>query len=238
MKDWSTSMFRRTISICSGYFNPLGQHHIDYFEAASKLGKLIVIVNNDKQVSVKGSHEFQDEQERLKIVRSLKYVDEAFLSIDEDGSVVKTLEMIYFLHPWHGFVFCNGGDRKEGGCNSAEEEFCKLHDIELAYNVGGSKAGSSSWTLKKFIEKYTSKPLAFTLNTTPNIGTGFVVKNQYQDLRGCISEYTCPQCRIRYVCDTNKAKNNIEEAGIKYIYGPCCCGYVCPKCWPKGWEFK
>lgn len=209
-------MFRRTISICSGYFNPLGQHHIDYFEAASKLGKLIVIVNNDKQVSIKGSYEFQDEQERLKIVRSLKYVDKAFLSIDEDGSVVKTLEMIYFLHPWHGFVFCNGGDRKEGGCNSAEEEFCKLHDIELAYNVGGNKSGSSSFTLKKFLENNTPKIQPINPATTFGIG--------------CISAYTCDKCHTKYICDTTKAKANLQEDGTKYISGPCCCGYRCPTC--------
>lgn len=210
-------MFRRTISICSGYFNPLGQHHIDYLEEASKFGKLIVIVNNDKQVALKGSYEFQDEQERLRIVRSLKCVDQAFLSIDKDGSVVKTLEMIYFLHPWHGLVFTNGGDRKEGGCNSAEEEFCKLHDIELAYNVGGSKAGSSSWTLKKFIERYTSKPFSITMNQSLSIE------------HGCRSNFLCQKCGINYVCDSS-GKAGTKEGNIEYILGPCSCSFKCPKC--------
>lgn len=53
------------IVVISGYFNPIHSGHIDYIQSAKKLGdKLIVIVNNDKQVSLKGSVPFQDEEER------------------------------------------------------------------------------------------------------------------------------------------------------------------------------
>ena len=53
------------VVVISGYFNPIHTGHLDYIKAASKLGdKLVVIVNNDEQVKLKGSVPFQDEEER------------------------------------------------------------------------------------------------------------------------------------------------------------------------------
>ena len=51
--------------IVSGYFNPVHKGHIEYFEQAKKHGDLLfVIVNSDTQRKLKGSKEFQDENER------------------------------------------------------------------------------------------------------------------------------------------------------------------------------
>ena len=93
--------------ICvSGYFNPLHAGHIEYFEKSKALGtKLIVIVNNDKQSMLKKGSSFMNENERLRIIRSLKVVDFAVLSIDDDRTVCKTLESI------RPHVFTNGGDQ-------------------------------------------------------------------------------------------------------------------------------
>lgn len=44
--------------------------------------KLFQIVNNDHQRELKGSKEFQDENERMIIVSNIKSVDKAILSID------------------------------------------------------------------------------------------------------------------------------------------------------------
>ena len=47
------------VIIISGYFNPLHSGHLDYIESAKEKGDyLIVIVNNDKQVEMKGSVQF------------------------------------------------------------------------------------------------------------------------------------------------------------------------------------
>ena len=79
------------VVIVSGYFNPIHKGHIEYFENAKSQGdKLWVIVNSDLQRELKGSKEFQDEDERLTIVKSLRVVDKAVLSIDEDRTVSKT----------------------------------------------------------------------------------------------------------------------------------------------------
>ena len=88
-------MSQEKIVCVSGYFNPLHAGHIEYFEKSRSLGtKLIVIVNNDKQSMLKKGSSFMTESERLLIIRSLKIVDFAVLSIDEDRTVCKTLESV------------------------------------------------------------------------------------------------------------------------------------------------
>jgi len=95
----------KTVAV-SGYFDPIHVGHLEYLEEAKKLGdKLIVIVNNDKQCVLKKGRPFMQEQDRLKIILALKVVDEAFLSIDEDQTVCKSLEKI------QPDIFANGGDR-------------------------------------------------------------------------------------------------------------------------------
>ena len=71
-----------TVVAASGYFDPLHVGHIEYLEEAKKLGdKLIVIVNNDEQAGLKKGKPFMSQEDRLKIVKSLRCVDEAFISI-------------------------------------------------------------------------------------------------------------------------------------------------------------
>ena len=135
------------IVIISGYFNPIHSGHVDYIQSAKKLGdKLIVIVNNDKQVSLKGSVPFQDEEERKKIVSNIKGVDHAVISIDKDATVCESIRQEYYNYYndyfFDSMIFCNGGDRKEGGVpeDILEEQF----GIQMVYNVGGDKTQSSS----------------------------------------------------------------------------------------------
>ena len=135
------------IVIISGYFNPIHSGHVDYIQSAKKLGdKLIVIVNNDKQVILKGSVPFQDEEERKKIVSNIKGVDHAVISIDKDATVCESIRQEYYNYCndyfFDSMIFCNGGDRKEGGVpeDILEEQF----GIQMVYNVGGDKTQSSS----------------------------------------------------------------------------------------------
>jgi len=54
--------------------------HIEYFNNAKALSdELFVIVNNDAQRALKGSKEFQQEEERLFIVSNIKSVDHCIL---------------------------------------------------------------------------------------------------------------------------------------------------------------
>ena len=134
--------------IVSGYFNPLHMGHIDYFHNAKKFADiLIVIVNNDYQRELKGSKDFMDEQERLKIIKELKVVDEVLLSIDKTKDVSKSIEEIHsqFSNKFD-LYFGNGGDQN----NSVipELEICKKLNIKLIDGLG-DKIQSSSWLLKK-----------------------------------------------------------------------------------------
>ncbi len=129
------------IMILSGYFDPIHDGHIEYFEKSKKLGdKLIVILNNGAQATLKKGKPFMEEKVRKKIVESIKYVDEVILSIDKDRSVCKTLEKIVIANKEHELFFVNGGDRNVG--NIPEIEVCKKQGIQFVDGVG-NKINSS-----------------------------------------------------------------------------------------------
>ena len=135
------------VVVISGYFNPIHTGHLDYIKAASKLGdRLVVIVNNDEQVKLKGSVPFMDVYDRIRIVNAIKGVDRVVLSIDTKESVTKTIDSIYneyaVNYDFDSMIFANGGDVTPS--NSREEYFCQLRRISTAYNVGGEKTQSSS----------------------------------------------------------------------------------------------
>ncbi len=129
----------------SGYFNPIHVGHLRMFRDAKALGtKLIVIVNNDKQAFAKKGKIIINENDRLEIVKSIKWVDDAIIAIDEDRTVCETLRII------KPDIFANGGDRVEG--NVPEKDVCEELDIEMVYNVGGGKADSSTDIIKRASE--------------------------------------------------------------------------------------
>lgn len=142
------------VVVISGYFNPLHTGHLDYIKGASELGdRLVVIVNNDMQVELKGSTPFMGEYERMRIVHAIKDVDQVTLSIDMDESVVQTVRSLYneYAVDWNfdGMIFANGGDRKIN--NSPEEEYCKWRKIKTVYNIGGLKTQSSSSLISNLV---------------------------------------------------------------------------------------
>ena len=108
----------------SGYFDPIHVGHLEYLEMAKSLGNsLVVIINNNHQCKLKKGKYFMDENDRVKIVESLRCVDEVYLSIDEDKTVCKSLEV---LKP---DIFANGGDRSTK--EVPETSVCKKYDIDL-----------------------------------------------------------------------------------------------------------
>lgn len=135
------------IVITSGYFNPLHVGHINLIREAKKLGDfLVVIVNNDEQVKIKGSIPFMSEQERVEIVKALRYADDVALSVDKDKTVAKSLEMVARKYPGELF-FAKGGDRNAGNIPESETKICEEFGIKIINGVGGDKVQSSSWLL-------------------------------------------------------------------------------------------
>ncbi len=132
--------------IVSGYFNPIHKGHIEYFKNAKSNGdKLFVIVNSDFQRELKGSKEFQDENERVFIVQNLRMVDKCFLSIDKDRTVVESIKKIFdeFGNEFQ-LAFANGGDQNND--TIPERPICEELGIELIDGLG-RKIQSSSWLL-------------------------------------------------------------------------------------------
>lgn len=139
----------RKVIITSGFFNPLHIGHINLIREAKKLGDfLVVIVNNDEQVKIKGSIPFMPEKERVEIIRAIKYVDEVFLSIDKNISVAESIKMIAKKYPEEELIFAKGGDRNADNIPDQEKKVCKDFGIKIINRVGGDKVQSSSWLLK------------------------------------------------------------------------------------------
>jgi cytidyltransferase-like protein len=136
--------------IVSGYFNPLHGGHLDMIEAARTLGDyLIVVVNNDKAQLLKKGKIILDEQNRMRLMRSLRAVDEVLLSIDEDMGQAKTLREIRVLYPDDELIFANGGDRDPNKHALPEDEMQSIKDcnIKAVFGVGShevEKRDSSS----------------------------------------------------------------------------------------------
>jgi len=134
--------------IVSGYFNPIHKGHLEYFNNAKAMAdELFVIVNNDNQRALKGSKEFQEEEERMIIVSNIKAVDHAFLSVDEDRTVCATLKKIANEYgDNYELAFANGGDQFNDII--PERPICEKMNIALIDDLG-DKIQSSSWLLKK-----------------------------------------------------------------------------------------
>ena len=123
----------------SGYFDPIHIGHLEYLKLARELGdKLVVIINNNYQCVLKKGKPFMDELDRVEIVKSLKMVDEVFLSIDKDKTVCASLEKI------KPDIFANGGDRSAG--EVPESSICKKYNIEMIDGLGDKIRSSSDLT--------------------------------------------------------------------------------------------
>ena len=139
----------KKIVITSGFFNPLHIGHINLIKKAKELGDfLVVIVNNDQQVKIKGSIPFMPEQERIEIIKVLRYADDVILAVDKDSTVAESLIAVAKKYPNAELFFAKGGDRNSGNIPENETKACEDFNIKIINNVGGGKVQSSSWLLQ------------------------------------------------------------------------------------------
>ena len=128
----------KTVAV-SGYFDPIHVGHLEYLKLSKELGdRLVVIVNNNHQCVLKKGKPFMDEKDRVEIVKSLKVVDEVFLSIDMDKTVCSSLKSI------KPDIFANGGDRSTE--EVPESVICKKHNIQMTDGLGDKIRSSSDLT--------------------------------------------------------------------------------------------
>ncbi len=108
---------------------------------------MFVIVNSDFQRDLKGSKEFQKEDERLYIVQNIKAVNKAIISVDKDRTVCKSIRAIYETYgKEYELAFANGGDQDNNSI--PEAPICKELKIQLIDGLG-DKIQSASWLLNK-----------------------------------------------------------------------------------------
>ena len=135
----------KKVVVVSGYYDPLHVGHLESFELAKELGdKLVVILNNDRQAVLKKGKSFINEGDRIKLISALGMVDDVILSIDEDLSICKTLELV------NPDIFANGGDRHFG--EVPESAVCRELGIEMVDGLG-KKIRASSEIVKEILEE-------------------------------------------------------------------------------------
>jgi D-beta-D-heptose 7-phosphate kinase/D-beta-D-heptose 1-phosphate adenosyltransferase len=145
---------KKKVVITSGYFNPLHIGHINLIRESRNLGDfLVVIVDNDKQVKLKGSVPFMSEQERIEIIKALRYADDVILAVDKDKTVAESLTVTAKKYPNAELFFAKGGDRNASNIPENETKVCKDFKITIINNVGGDKVQSSSRLIQKCRKK-------------------------------------------------------------------------------------
>jgi cytidyltransferase-like protein len=130
-------MAKKEIVVCaSGYFDPIHRGHIEYLELAKRLGdRLIVILNNENQAKQKKGFMFMPIEDKIAILKSIRFVDEVILSIDDDLTQCKTLAMI------KPDIFAKGGDRY--ATEIPEAGICNELGIKIIDGLGAKVQSSS-----------------------------------------------------------------------------------------------
>jgi len=143
----------RDVVIVSGAFDPIHRGHLNLFEEASKIGRLIVCLNSDEWLARKKGQAFMCFEDRKYMIGSLIWVTKVIGFDDEGGTACDCINKVYaYLRYQKGFkgkiFFANGGCEKDQ--NEAEIELCNDLDIDLLWNVGGKQLMSSDNMLKKW----------------------------------------------------------------------------------------
>lgn len=117
----------------SGCYDMLHSGHVAFFEEASRYGDLYVGIGSDRTIyQLKGRKTINNEQERLYMVKAVRYVKDAFIS---SGSGIMDFEQeVIALKPDIFFV-------NTDGFTPEKEQFCKKHNIQLVVSSRIPSAG-------------------------------------------------------------------------------------------------
>lgn len=139
----------KKIVLVTGGFDPMHRGHIEYFEAAKKLGDILVVgVNSDAWLTRKKGRPFMPLLERTAVVRNLNMVDFVIDFNDADNSAKHAIQMVRQSYPQDQIIFANGGDRTDA---NIPEMDAADDNVKFVFGVGGfNKANSSSWILEEW----------------------------------------------------------------------------------------
>ncbi len=134
--------------ITSGGFDPVHVGHLDYLEKAKNISyntHHICIVNNDEFLKNKKGYKVMSQNDRARIVYSLRFVDEVFVSQDSDSTVCESIKAIvnrYGKNPLcKNIYFAKGGDRNKN--EIPERKICEELGVIVIDGLG-EKIRSSS----------------------------------------------------------------------------------------------
>jgi cytidyltransferase-like protein len=132
----------------SGGFDPIHIGHLRSIQDAREYGdSIMVILTRDDQLIKKKGYVFMPYQERKEILMRIDGVDMVLPNIDLDLSSTKSLER------YSPDIFAKGGDRTEDNMPFQEKDACEKIGCKIVYGVGGGKIQSSSWLVKKSVER-------------------------------------------------------------------------------------
>lgn len=130
--------------IVTGCYDWLHSGHVRFFEEASGFGDLYVIVGHDENLRLlKGEgHPMFPQDERLYMVKSIKYVKSAMLStgngwLDAEPEVIRIKPDIYVIN-------------SDSGGKQEKQEFCDKHGIKLVILERNPKEGLQKRESKHF----------------------------------------------------------------------------------------
>lgn len=138
------------VVVCSGYMNPLHRGHVEYLQrakaAAGPGGRLLVILNSDRQAVLKHGYCFMPMEDRRAVVAALACVDEVVESVDEDRTVCETLRRLCQEREpgQRPTVFANAGDQTNDAI--PEAAVCAEFGVRLLDGLG-NKVQSSRWLI-------------------------------------------------------------------------------------------
>ncbi len=106
----------------SGCYDMLHSGHVAFFRQASQYGDLYVGIGSDATIhELKGRKTIYSEQERLYMVKSIRYVTDA--CINQGSGIMDFVESVDYFRP-NIFVV------NEDGSSRTKEDFCKERGIE------------------------------------------------------------------------------------------------------------
>jgi len=133
--------------LCHGTFDLLHLGHIQHFEKASKLGKLVVSVTTDKHVKKGPNRPAFNHDQRAEAIKSIKFVDEVIIT--DEPSACGAIERV------KPDFYVKGDDYKDrkGGKLEKEKEEVEKHGGELVFISGEEVFSSSSIVNKDIMNK-------------------------------------------------------------------------------------
>lgn len=150
----------RPIVAVSGGFDIIHLGHLALFKEASKIGRVVAILNSDEFLRKKKGYYAFNIAERKAILESIKYIYKVVEAIDKDDTVQETLKI---LKPDY---FANGGDRLSEK-DVPEAEICKKLKIKMVF-LGGEKVNSSRWIVNKIARQKLRNASRFRINLNEN----------------------------------------------------------------------